>query len=108
MFSRWRITEDLDQSRVKVSYAELVSSNIFLIVGAIVLGYGLASFDFMAVGLAISITGGVLLLAGIALTVRSIVVITNALHSAANALQKLVESLSLRWRYSRRACQAKA
>lgn len=53
--------------------------------GGIVLGYGLASFANAAAGFAVSTSGGVMLFAGILLSIRSFIAVAHALESAAKA-----------------------
>lgn len=85
MFSRWRIIDELANGNVKVNASELVVCNVLLIVGGMVLGYGLASFANFALGFALSISGGVMLFAGIFMTIRTLSVVVNATTNATNS-----------------------
>lgn len=85
MFLRWRIIDELANGNVKVNASELVICNVLLIVGGIVLGYGLASFANFALGFALSISGGVMLFAGIFMTIRTLSVVVSAATNATNS-----------------------
>ncbi len=64
---------------------------MLLIVGAMVLGAGLASFANFAIGFAVSIIGGTMLFAGIIMTIRTFIAIANALTNAGKALEKVTD-----------------
>jgi hypothetical protein len=85
MLDRWRTSREIVRSQFKVDYAELVGSGVLLLVGGIALGYGLASFANAAAGFAVSISGGVMLFAGILLGTRSFITVAHALEGAAKA-----------------------
>lgn len=50
-------------------------------------GIGLASFDFIALGLALSFGGGTMLFGGIVPTIKTFVAIANALLSATKTIE---------------------
>ena len=83
---RWRFFDALEIAHVKISKAELVITSLLLIAGGIVLGIGLTSFAFWATGLAVSITGGVMLFGGIVLTIKTFNEIANALLGTNKAI----------------------
>lgn len=85
MFLHWRIIDELTNGNVKVNASELVICNVLLIVGGMVLGYGLASFANFALGFALSISGGVMLFAGIFMTIRTLSVVVSATTNATNS-----------------------
>lgn len=88
-FSRSRIIAAVDQSKIKINYGELVVANVLLVLGGLVLGYGSARSD--VIGVALAIIGGVLLFAGIVMTIRSFVAVVKALRIAADAVLKVTE-----------------
>lgn len=94
IFSHWRIIEALEKSHVNLSKVELVGSNLLLIAGGIVFGIGLASFDFIALGLALSFGGGTMLFGGIVLTIKTFFAIANALLSATKAIENVSDQTS--------------
>jgi hypothetical protein len=53
----------LEKSHVNLSKVELVGSNLLLIAGSLVFGIGRASFEFIALGLALLFGGGTMLFA---------------------------------------------
>jgi hypothetical protein len=89
VFFRWSVLEQIEKSEVKLSMPELVGANVLLIVGAIILGYGLANAD--ALGIALDVGGGTMLFVGILLTIRTLVEFASALKSAGKAIEKLTE-----------------
>ena len=85
MFLHWRIIDELTNGNVKVNASELVICNVLLIVGGMVLGYGLASFANFALAFALSVSGGVMLFAGIFMTIRTLSVVVSAATNATNS-----------------------
>jgi hypothetical protein len=84
MFDIWR-SREIVRNQFNVDFVELVGSGVLLLVGGIVLGYGLASFANAAAGFAVSISGGVMLFGGILLGTRSFIATARALDGAAKA-----------------------
>src|SRR5688572_28935067 len=85
MLDRLRLSREIVRSQFDVDYAELVFGGFLLVLGGIMLGYGLASFSNVAAGFAVSISGGVMLFAGILLGIRTFTAIVHALESVAKA-----------------------
>jgi hypothetical protein len=86
VFSHWRIIYALEKSHVNLSKVELVGSNLLLIAGGIVFGIGLGSFEFIALGLALSFGGGTMLFCGVVLTIKTFIAIANSLLSATKVI----------------------
>jgi hypothetical protein len=85
MLDRWRVGREIVRNQFNVDYAEIVGSGVLLLVGGLMLGYGLASFANVAAGFALSTSGGVMLFAGILMGTRSLIAVSHALESVAKA-----------------------
>jgi hypothetical protein len=77
-----------------VSNLDVIGGTLLLTVGGITLGYGLASFDFVALGLALSISGGAMLFGGTWLGARSAHATTKAFNDATDVINEASAKLN--------------
>lgn len=87
MFTSVRIRRLLQKN--EISFSELILSNILLILGGWLLGFGSARAD--VAGFAMAVSGGVMLFSGIVLGTRLFRAVTKALQNANNSLNETTE-----------------
>lgn len=87
MFTSVRIRRLLQKN--EISFSELILSNILLILGGWLLGFGSARAD--VAGFAMAVSGGVMLFSGIVLGARLFRAVTRALQNANNSLNETTE-----------------